>query len=819
MYKILSKVLLPLVVIASIASPITAFSMDKNLMVNATSANEKVYLSSELVSTIPTAVTTPTSTHTPIDDHGNNIGLATTLEIGTEMEAVAEIEGDYDCFKFTADTSGMYAFESMGIARVTADFYDNIECSLGNDFDTGIDKNFYHNVWIEANESCYIKTTSRNINVPFKVRVIALDDDHGHNYSSATELALDSEIAGKLNFTKDMDYFKFTPSASGPYMIESTGTTDVAGYLNGFGSSETDTCGYSKDISSSDKNFRFKYTLNKGETYYLHVFHNTTWDKDYEAEIIGTYGIKVSMLTDDYANTTQNATEVKLREVIQAVQESGKDFECFKFTPEISRMYSIESSGTTDTEVRISNSDMSLIDSDDNSGKDNNFYSAIWMNANEVYYIRTCSNDLDEAYKISINPLTDDYGDESDSATDLFLDNEVAGTINYVKDTDCFKFTPAITQQYIFESNGSANVDGTLLKCASNNEISICASNSDISTTDKNFRIVYTLKANQTYYLQVYLNNKDRDYETTGDYGVKVTLDEDDYGDNYDTAAEILVGEEKQVIQECKEDRDYFEFIPEISGMYSVESTGDGMTNVLIYNSAQQIIGKNSGDGINFNFYSAVYLSAYETYYLQAFMETIDTPYSPYILKLSLLTDDHGYDKSTATELVLDTEISGEINFTGDSDYFCFTPTTTQFYIIKSTGNTDVVGELVDCVKRHDISEDNRNFLIIYTLEANKTYYLKVTHVFKDLDYVPNTGAYGITITKMSDMTGDGDVNTDGSFDSIDFGYVRIYLLGYNKELTDKQLMAADVDNNGLVNSIDFALMRQVLLGIKNSFD
>jgi hypothetical protein len=216
-----------------------------------------------------------------------------------------------------------------------------------------------------------------------------LDDDHGHNYSSATELALDSEIAGKLNFTKDMDYFTFIPSTSGPYMIESTGTTDVAGYLNGFGSSETDTCGYSEDISSSDKNFRFKYTLNKGETYYLHVFHNTTWDKDYEAEIIGTYGIKVTMLTDDHANTTQNATEIKLREVIQAVQESGKDFECFKFTPEISQMYSIESSGTTDTEVRISNSDMSLIDSDDNSGKDNNFYSAIWMNANEVYYIRT----------------------------------------------------------------------------------------------------------------------------------------------------------------------------------------------------------------------------------------------------------------------------------------------------------------------------------------------------------------------------------------------------------------------------------------------
>lgn len=58
-----------------------------------------------------------------------------------------------------------------------------------------------------------------------------------------------------------------------------------------------------------------------------------------------------------------------------------------------------------------------------------------------------------------------------------------------------------------------------------------------------------------------------------------------------------------------------------------------------------------------------------------------------------------------------------------------------------------------------------------------------------------------------------GDVNQDGSFDSLDFGAVRMYLLGLKKEDSINKL-AGDVDENGVVNAIDFAYMRQRLLGM-----
>ncbi|NLL04958.1 MAG: endoglucanase [Clostridiaceae bacterium] len=62
-----------------------------------------------------------------------------------------------------------------------------------------------------------------------------------------------------------------------------------------------------------------------------------------------------------------------------------------------------------------------------------------------------------------------------------------------------------------------------------------------------------------------------------------------------------------------------------------------------------------------------------------------------------------------------------------------------------------------------------------------------------------------------------GDIDGNGSFDSLDFGRLRLHLLG-SKALTEEQLVIADVDNNQEVDSLDFALMRLVLLGMRSGF-
>ncbi len=60
-----------------------------------------------------------------------------------------------------------------------------------------------------------------------------------------------------------------------------------------------------------------------------------------------------------------------------------------------------------------------------------------------------------------------------------------------------------------------------------------------------------------------------------------------------------------------------------------------------------------------------------------------------------------------------------------------------------------------------------------------------------------------------------GDVDGNGTLDSIDFAYVRQFLLGMRQTFPSANgHKAADMDGNGSVNSIDFALMRQRLLGM-----
>lgn len=62
-----------------------------------------------------------------------------------------------------------------------------------------------------------------------------------------------------------------------------------------------------------------------------------------------------------------------------------------------------------------------------------------------------------------------------------------------------------------------------------------------------------------------------------------------------------------------------------------------------------------------------------------------------------------------------------------------------------------------------------------------------------------------------------GDVDGSGSFNSIDFGFMRQYLIGmFNTFPGSNGNLAADVDKSGSVNSLDFGLMRQVLLGMKS---
>lgn len=61
-----------------------------------------------------------------------------------------------------------------------------------------------------------------------------------------------------------------------------------------------------------------------------------------------------------------------------------------------------------------------------------------------------------------------------------------------------------------------------------------------------------------------------------------------------------------------------------------------------------------------------------------------------------------------------------------------------------------------------------------------------------------------------------GDINKDGSINSLDFAALKMYLLS-TTTFTEEQMILADVNKDGSVNAIDFAALKSYLLGITTS--
>ncbi len=672
------------------------------------------------------------------DDYGNDdFSTATEMNLDTEYHAVSEAENEADYFRFVPDTTGVYAFESYGECSTKAELYDSNYNYINKSSYEGINQNYFLVSDLEANKTYYLKSSSYTLDTLYTFSATKLTDDYGNNPSSASLIKIGEDIHGEITNVKDFDYFKFIPTVSGQYKIEGIGNI---GLYCKFENGDT-----AFNVTDTNKKFSMFQLLNANQVYYFCIYSQFYGDKD--KTDIGEYNISISETDDDYGCTFDSATNLEISEQIEVVAEGDGDFDYFKFIPETSGIYAIESSGSANTSVKIFDSAKSEIAGDYSSGIESNFYYASWLNSGEVYYIETYSYSFGVPYKIFVNPIDDDYGNDVNSAAEMALDKVSTGEINYINDHDLFKFTPEESGPYTFESMGSIDVGGELIGCTINRSI---------SSTNKNFSIEYNLNAGQTYYLDVFYDGlpygthfidlPDKDNAIVGTYEVKISRLVDDHGNSFDTATNIKVGEEISSLTQFHMDYDYFKFIPEISGMYCIEGIDTKFTYAEIFNSEHSSIWSNSRtEG---NFCCNLWLDANENYYFITYAKRFNRPYK---VKVSLLKDDFGHDNDSARKLVLDETVYGEINYENDCDYFKFTPDTTGIYMFKSVGYTDVVGNLSDIVINDDISIEDRNFKIVHTLIGGETYYLQVYDAEEKVEHYyfkRNHSEYGIKVTQ-----------------------------------------------------------------------
>ncbi len=197
------------------------------------------------------------------------------------------------------------------------------------------------------------------------------------SFDSAPSVGTGTALIVNPSTTSEKLYYAFTPTEDAFYTIESSERGSCTPSVSLYNSSKT-MLHRSRNISSTDKNFRMVYHLSKGVKYYIETQCGST---------LGSYKVTFKK-TSDLSKIT-NATSLVTEEnsYTSVVSEYGKRF--LVFTPEATCSHTIESvnNGENDPQGWLYDSSGKLITSDNDNGLNKNFRLKARLTKGENYYV------------------------------------------------------------------------------------------------------------------------------------------------------------------------------------------------------------------------------------------------------------------------------------------------------------------------------------------------------------------------------------------------------------------------------------------------
>jgi hypothetical protein len=280
----------------------------------------------------------------------------------SSTEASIDFMGDIDFFKFNLTQPGTVTISTTGDINTFGELLNESGEFITNDSYGGTGENF--SITENLNAGTYfvkIKGYENNITGSYTL-VSEWNVDGNDDLSSAILINPydSSAIDGNIDFSGDVDFFKFNLTQSGTVTIRTTGDTNTFGILlNELGEVITDSYG------DTDDNFSISTNLNAG-TYFVKV-------KGYRDNITGSYtlvsevnadgndDISSAILIDPYGSTTEGNIDVE------------GDIDFFKFNLTQSGTVTISTTGDTYFSGILLNELGEPITTSDNGGTDINF--------------------------------------------------------------------------------------------------------------------------------------------------------------------------------------------------------------------------------------------------------------------------------------------------------------------------------------------------------------------------------------------------------------------------------------------------------------
>ena len=566
-------------------------------------------------------------------------------------------------------------------------------------------------------------------------------DDHCDTQAEATQVALPSQTAGRIEPANDDDYFRFEVASISEVRARTTGSLDTYGALYDSSGQEL---AANDDGSILNLNFSIQRVLAAG-TYYVRV-------SEFGRDTMGDYTLHLEVIAcDDHCDTRAQATPVALPSQTAGRIDPADDDDHFRFEVASSGQVRIRTSGGLDTHGALYDSSGRELATDDDGGAGSNFRIERELAAG-AYHVRVTSvGNLTGAYTLHVEtggdgPACDDHCDTRTGATRVALPSQTAGRIDPANDDDYFRFVVASISEVHIRTTGSLDTYGVLYD----------SSGQELATDDDggegyNFRIQQELAAG-TYYVRI----SELGRNSTGAYTLHLeALECDDHCDSRLAATLVSVPSQTAGRIDPADDYDYFRFVVASRSAVLVRTTGSSLdTYGALYDSSGRGLATDDDGGTGLNFRIQRELAA-GTYYVRV-SESGQNSTGAYTLHVEIETDDeptcddHCGTRAEATRVALPSQTAGRIDPGDDSDFFRFevSGTTSSRLHIRTTGGLDTRGALQrsdgGAVASDDNAGEGTNFRIRQDLTAG-VYYVRVTSAGSA------TGAYTLHIEIETD--------------------------------------------------------------------
>jgi len=247
---------------------------------------------------------------TPPDNTSFANAAAITVDTPTGVSIKAAYQMKY--FKFTPAATGTYIIASTDKDR--SDPYGYLYTSGGTQLayndDGNSNLNFKISYTLNAGTEYVIGAKMLSTGTgSYTLTVTQQSGSDNTTLADAAIITAGTPARININASGQMRYFRFTPAATGTYIIASTdnGNTDPYGYLYSSGGTQL---AY-KDDSDGGINFKISYTLTAGTQYVIGAKMYSTYTGSYTLTIRASGGDTVQEFTYDAEGNRTKLTETK----------------------------------------------------------------------------------------------------------------------------------------------------------------------------------------------------------------------------------------------------------------------------------------------------------------------------------------------------------------------------------------------------------------------------------------------------------------------------------------------------------------------------